>query len=63
MEKLVTVMRTVSVQVVLLIATKPPSMQLDLRIALVYVVWEVVRTQTTRREIEYEVKRMKGTTN
>lgn len=55
MEKLVIVMRTVPVQVVLLTATMPPSMQSDLRIALACAVWEVVRAETTRPEIGYEV--------
>ena len=55
MEKLVTVIRTIPVQAVLLTATMPPSMQPDLRIALACVVWEVVRAETRRREIEYEM--------
>ena len=55
MEKLVIVMRTVPVQVVLLTATMPPSMEQDLRVALACSVWEVVRAETTRREIGYEV--------
>jgi len=55
MEKLVIVMRTVPVQVVLLTATMPPSMQEDLRIALACSVWEVIRAETTRPEIGYEV--------
>jgi RecQ family ATP-dependent DNA helicase len=55
MEKLVIVMRTVPVQVLLLTATMPPSMELDLRIALACSVWEVIRAETTRPEIGYEV--------
>jgi superfamily II DNA helicase RecQ len=55
MEKLVIVMRTVPVPVLLLTATMPPSMEQDLRIALACSVWEVVRAETTRPEIGYEV--------
>ena len=55
MEKLVIVMRTVPVPVLLLTATMPPSMELDLRIALACSVWEVIRAETTRPEIGYEV--------
>jgi superfamily II DNA helicase RecQ len=55
MEKLVFTLRTVAVQVLLLTATMPPCMQSDLRIALACAVWEVIRAETTRREIGYEV--------
>jgi len=55
MEKLVIVMRTVPVPVLLLTATMPPSMEQDLRTALACSVWEVIRAETTRPEIGYEV--------
>jgi len=55
MEKLVIVMRTVPVPVLLLTATMPPSMEQDLRIALACSVWDVIRAETTRPEIGYEI--------
>lgn len=55
MERLVGTMRAVPVQVVLLTATMPPSMEPELRIAMACSIWEVVRADTTRREIGYEV--------
>ena len=55
MDKLVIVMRAVPVKVVLLTATLPPSMEMDIRIALACSVWEVIRAETTRPEIGYEV--------
>lgn len=55
MEKLVIVMRTVPVPVLLLTATMPPSMEQDLRIALACSVWDVIRAETTRPKIGYEV--------
>lgn len=55
MEKLVIVMRMVPVQVLLLTATMPPSMEQDLRITLACSIWEVIRAETTRPEIGYEI--------
>ena len=55
MERLVNVLRCVSIQIVLLTATLPPFMQIQLRIAFACEVWEVIRAQTTRPEIGYEV--------
>jgi len=55
MERLVSVMRTVPVQAVLLTATLPPSMEMDLRVALACQVWDLIRAQTVRKEIGYEV--------
>src|SRR5262245_34131068 len=47
MNRLVSVMRMVPVPVVLLTATLPPSMEMDLRVALACQVWDIVRAQTT----------------
>jgi len=55
MERLVITLRTVLVQVVLLTATMPPSMQPELQTALACVIWEIVRADTMRPEIGYEV--------
>ena len=55
MERLVIAMRIVTVQLVLLSATVPPEIEGDLRIAVASAVWEVVRAETTRLEIGYEV--------
>ena len=55
MEKLILTLRTVPVQVALLTATMPPGMEWELRIALACVIWEVVRAETMRPEIGYEV--------
>ena len=46
--------RTVPMEAMLLTAT----MQSDLRIALACAVWEVIRAETTRREIDYEMMEM-----
>lgn len=55
MEKLVLTLRATAVQVVLLTATCPPSMELELRCALACAVWEVIRAETMRPEIGYEI--------
>jgi len=55
MEKLILTLRATPAQVVLLTATCPPSLQPELRYALACAVWEVIRAETMRPEIGYEV--------
>ena len=50
MDRLVGVMRTIRVPVVPPTATLPPSMEMDLRVALACRVWDVIRAQTMRRD-------------
>ena len=55
MRKLVSVLRCVPVPAVLLTATLPIFMESQLRTAMACERWQVVRAETSRREIGYEV--------